>query len=73
MENFSLLYFFVKRRLEGIGSFVLNLKNLDQYISNHHFKMERLTSAILLMTPGCYMASADLQDAYYSVPIKEKC
>ena len=35
--------------------------------------MENLTTAILLMTPGCYMASVDLQDAYYSVPINEKC
>ena len=34
--------------------------------------MESLTSAILFMTPGCYMASVDLQDASYSVPINEK-
>ena len=51
---------------------ILNLKNLNQYINNHHFKMESLTSAILLVTSGCYMASVDLQDAY-SVPINEKC
>ena len=50
---------------------ILNLKNLNQYISNHHFKMESLTSAVCLMTPGCYMASVDLQDACYSVPVDE--
>ena len=33
--------------------------------------MESLASAICLMTPGSYMASVDLQDAYYSVPVDE--
>ena len=64
---------FLRRKKTGGYRIILNLKNLNQYISNHHFKMESLTSAILLMTPGCYMASVDLQDAYYSVPINEKC
>ena len=31
--------------------------------------MDTLQSAIRLMTPNCYMASVDLRDAYYSVPI----
>ncbi len=31
--------------------------------------METLQSVIALMRPGCYMASIDLRDAYYSVPI----
>ena len=64
---------FLRKKKTGGYRLILNLKNLNQYISNHHFKMESLTSAILLMTPGCYMASVDLQDAYYSVPINEKC
>ena len=64
---------FLREKKTGGYRLILNLKNLNQYISNHHFKMESLTSAILPMTPGCYMASVDLQDAYYSVPINEKC
>lgn len=64
---------FLRKKKTGGYRLILNLKNLNQYISNHHFKMESLTSAILPMTPGCYMASVDLQDAYYSVPINEKC
>ena len=35
----------------------------------NHFKMDTLESAIRLMTPGCYMASIDLKEACYSVPI----
>ena len=31
--------------------------------------MDTLETAIRLMTPGCFMTSIDLRDAYYSVPI----
>ena len=48
---------------------ILNLKNLNQYNSSHHFKMESLTSAVFFMTAGSYTAFVDLQDAYYSVPV----
>ena len=33
------------------------------------FKMETHQSVLSLITPGCYLASLDLKDAYYSVPI----
>ena len=51
---------------------ILNLKNLNQDIECHHFKMDTLLTALTLITPGCYMASIDLKDAYYSVPIDEQ-
>jgi len=31
--------------------------------------MDTLQSVISLITPNCYMASVDLKDAYYCVPI----
>ena len=31
--------------------------------------METLQSVVSLITPGCYLTSLDLKDAYYSVPI----
>ena len=34
-----------------------------------HFKMETFRSVLSLITPGCYLASLDLKDAYYTVPI----
>ena len=46
---------------------ILNLKCFNENVSKHHFKMESLQSAVRLMKPGCYMASVDLKDAYYSV------
>ncbi|XP_074641165.1 uncharacterized protein LOC141898917 [Tubulanus polymorphus] len=48
---------------------ILDLTELNEYITYHHFKMESLKTAISLMSPGCYMASMDWKDAYYSVPI----
>ena len=40
---------------------ILNLKQLNQSVVYHHFKMETLEAAIKLMKPGCYMASIDLK------------
>lgn len=33
--------------------------------------MESLQTAIQMITKGCYMASIDLKDAYYCIPIEE--
>ena len=34
-----------------------------------HFKMDNILTSLKLMRPKCFMASVDLKDAYYSVPI----
>ena len=48
---------------------ILNLEQLFSFVEYHHFKMDTLTTAIKMMRKGCYMASVDLKDAYYTVPI----
>jgi hypothetical protein len=48
---------------------ILNLKKLNESVQYLHFKMDTLTSALQLVRPGSFMASIDLKDAYYSVPI----
>lgn len=48
---------------------ILNLKQLNEFVSYYHFKMDTIQTALKLMRPGCFMASVDLKDAYYSVPI----
>ena len=48
---------------------ILNLKLFNEFVQYHHFKMDTLESAIRMMKPGCYMASINLKDAYYSVPV----
>ena len=48
---------------------VINLKPLNQYIQNIHFKMENIQMALNLISPGDFMVSLDLKDAYFNIPI----
>ena len=50
---------------------ILNLKRLNEGITYQHFKMNMLQKALALVFSTGYMASIDLKDAYYSVPIRE--
>jgi len=62
---------FVANKKDGSYRMILNLKSFNQHIEYLHFKMDSVWTAIRLMTPSCYMASIDLKEAYYSVPIAE--
>ena len=46
---------------------ILNLKELNQSIVYHHFKMDTFESALKLIKKNCYMASIDLRHTYYLV------
>ena len=48
---------------------VINLKNLNQFVTPHHFKMEGLHSVRSLLQENDYMVKIDLKDAYFTVPI----
>ena len=48
---------------------LLNLKNLNNTMPYVHFKMETLQSTLNLIAPNRYLASIDLKDACYTVPI----
>ena len=37
-----------------------------------HYKMESVQTALHLMKKNCFMASIDLRDAYYSIPISQQ-
>ena len=60
---------FVRPKKDGTHRMILNLKHLNEYVAYHHFKMDTIQTALKLLRPGCFMASVDLKDAYYSVPI----
>lgn len=60
---------FLRPKKDSTHRMILNLKQFNEYVVYHHFKMDTLEHAIQLMKPGCYMASVDLKDAYYTVPI----
>ena len=60
---------FLRPKKDGTHRMILNLKKLNKFVEYHHFKMESLKHVISMIRPNCFMASVDLQDAYYSVPI----
>ena len=60
---------FLRKKKDGTYRLILNLKQLNEFIVYHHFKMDSLQAATELMKPGCFMASIDSKDAYYTVPI----
>lgn len=60
---------FTRPKKDGNHRMILNLKELNKNIPYCHFKMDTLQTALSLVTKNCYMASIDLKDAYYSVPI----
>lgn len=60
---------FCRPKPDGSHRLILNLKEFNKSVEYHHFKMDTLDSVVQLVKPGCYMASVDLKDAYYTVPI----
>ena len=63
---------FLRPKKDGSFRMILNMKDLNESLEYHHFKMDSIQTCVYLMSPGSYMASLDLQDAYYSVPISGK-
>ena len=60
---------FTRPQKDGSHRLILSLKNLNQFVTYQHFKMESLQSAVHLIQKDYWMAVLDLKDAYYSVPI----
>jgi hypothetical protein len=60
---------FTRQKKDGTYRTILNLKYLNEECETHHFKMESLKQAIHMIRPGAYLASIDIKDAFYSVPI----
>ena len=60
---------FIRPKKDGAFRMILNLKPLNKFVYYHHFKMDTFRTALKLIRPGCFMASVDLKNAYYSIPI----
>ena len=50
---------------------IIDLSEVNEYVSKFHFKMDHLEVAADLLDFDMYMSSIDLKDAYYSIPIWE--
>ena len=57
---------------DGTHRVILNLKDFNEHVSYHHFKMDSLNTIVKLVDKNCFMASIDLKDTYYSIPIRKE-
>lgn len=64
-----LSHIFLRKKKNGKYRMILNLKEFNQYVQYHKFKMETFETTLKLISKGCYMASVDIRDAYYCVPV----
>ena len=60
---------FTTPKKDGSYRTILNLKFLNKECDTKHFKMESLKQAVHMVRPGAYLASIDIKDAFYTVPI----
>ena len=63
---------FIRNKKDGEYRLILNLKNFNENVDYHHFKMDTFESALKLIKPNCYMALVDIRHAYYSISIAEE-
>lgn len=71
-DNQFISSYFLVPKPNGEQRFVLNLKQLNRFITAKHFKMEDVRMAMKLMSKGCYMGNIDIENAYFLISIKEK-
>ena len=67
-EGYYSMYFLVPKKTGDLRP-ILNLKPINHTIHKSTFKMETLQSVILAVQPGDWLASIDLKDAYFHIPI----
>ena len=61
---------FLRPKKDGSNRLIFNLKRFNESVSHYHFKMDSLSTITKFVTKNCLMASVDMKDAYYSIPIK---
>ena len=60
---------FTRDKKDGNKRMILNLKKINKFVNYKHFQMESINNIVNLIKPNVYMASTDLKDAFFSVPI----
>ena len=60
---------FTRPKKDGSRRLILNLKKLNTFVEHYHFKMETLINVLNVIKPNVWMASVDLKDAFYTIPV----
>lgn len=61
---------FLTPKPDGGKRFILNLKPLNKFIKSEHFKMEDYRTACKLIPHAGYLATIDLKDAFFLIPVR---
>jgi hypothetical protein len=61
--------FLREKKDKGKYRMILNLKKLNEYIGDEHFKMDTLIAALNMVYEGCWFLSLDFTDAYYTMGV----
>ena len=67
---------FTRQKKDGFFRTILNLKHLNHFVNYQHFKMEFRKATFKIIKKGVWMASADLKDVFFTVPLHklhQKC
>ena len=64
-------HFFLRPKKSGGLRPILNLRPLNQYLVQKHFKMDHLANIVPNLSIGLWAISIDLTDAYLHVPVRE--
>ena len=62
---------FLRPKPDNKFRMIIDLSDLNKFVTHNHFKMDTLDTATELMFPGAWMASIDLKEAYYAIPVSE--
>ena len=60
---------FTRDEKDGNKRMILNFKKFHKFVNYKHFKMESVNNVIKLIKPNVCMASIDLKDTFFLVPI----
>ena len=60
---------FIREKKDGTFRTILNLKYLNEFVEYKHFKMESLEDVFKIIKKDVWMASVDLKDAFFTIPV----
>ena len=61
--------FLIEKKDQTTHRLILNLKKFNESVVYLHFKMDNLSTVLNMVRQDCYMASIDLVNACYKVPV----
>ena len=68
-EDYFISTLFIREKKDGTFHTILNLKYLNEFVEYKHFKMESLEDVFKIIKKDEWMASVDLKDAFFTIPV----